>query len=47
MAAVNGTLEDGKERSIPACCEQVFKKNPGSVATYRGTGPGNAHPFML
>jgi hypothetical protein len=45
MAAVNGTLEDGY-RLLPAYCEQVFKTNPGSVATYRGTGPGNAHPFI-
>ena len=41
MAAVNGTLEDGY-RLLPAYCEQIGKTNPGSVATYRGTGPGNA-----
>ncbi|CAO2199536.1 unnamed protein product [Urochloa humidicola] len=41
MAAVNGTLEDGY-RLLPAYCEQIVKANPGSIATYRGTGPGNA-----
>lgn len=41
MAAVNGTLEDGY-RLLPAYCEQIVKTNPGSVATYRGIGPGNA-----
>ncbi|KAL6838651.1 hypothetical protein ACP4OV_031365 [Aristida adscensionis] len=41
MAAVHGTLEDGY-RFLPAYCEQIVKTNPGSVATYRGTGPANS-----
>jgi hypothetical protein len=41
MAVVHGTLEDGY-RFLPAYCEQIGKTNPGSVATYIGTGPANS-----
>jgi hypothetical protein len=41
MSAVHGTLEDGY-RFLPAYCEQIGKTNPGSVATYAGTGPANS-----
>ncbi|PIA40188.1 hypothetical protein AQUCO_02500113v1 [Aquilegia coerulea] len=40
MAAVHGTFEEGY-RLLPAYCEQIRKRNPGSIALVSATGQEN------